>query len=67
MEYHQSRPGLKVLQQQIDEFITAHEEKLEEVNVLTLLHLCMSLARIEASENTFFYFYLLLMLPLPVE
>ncbi|MED6120062.1 hypothetical protein PIB30_017511 [Stylosanthes scabra] len=30
MEYHQSRPGLNVLQEQIDEFITAHEEKLEE-------------------------------------
>ncbi|XP_031397397.1 eukaryotic translation initiation factor 5B [Punica granatum] len=30
MEYHQSRPGLKILQQRIDEFITAHEEKLEE-------------------------------------
>ncbi|KAE9594948.1 hypothetical protein Lal_00041208 [Lupinus albus] len=29
-EYHQSRPGLNVLQQQIDDFITAHEEKLEE-------------------------------------
>ncbi|KAK7246393.1 hypothetical protein RIF29_41261 [Crotalaria pallida] len=29
-EYHQSRPGLKVLQHQIDDFITAHEEKLEE-------------------------------------
>ncbi|ESW33341.1 hypothetical protein PHAVU_001G061500 [Phaseolus vulgaris] len=30
MEYHQSRPGLEVLQHQIDDFITAHEEKLEE-------------------------------------
>ncbi|ESW11158.1 hypothetical protein PHAVU_008G006700 [Phaseolus vulgaris] len=30
MEYHQSRPGLEVLQRQIDDFITAHEEKLEE-------------------------------------
>ncbi|OAY60366.1 ribosomal RNA-processing protein 7 homolog A isoform X2 [Manihot esculenta] len=30
MEYHQSRPGLKVLQQRIDEFIIAHEEKLEQ-------------------------------------
>ncbi|XP_019419215.1 PREDICTED: nucleoporin GLE1 isoform X2 [Lupinus angustifolius] len=29
-EYHQSRPGLNVLQQQIDDFITDHEEKLEE-------------------------------------
>lgn len=29
--YHQSRPGLKVLQQRIDEFITAHEAKLEQV------------------------------------
>ncbi|CAL0300928.1 unnamed protein product [Lupinus luteus] len=29
-EYHQSRPGLNVLQQQIDDFITVHEEKLEE-------------------------------------
>ncbi|KAL9297513.1 hypothetical protein ACSQ67_023409 [Phaseolus vulgaris] len=31
MEYHQSRPGLEVLQRQIDDFITAHEEKLEEL------------------------------------
>ncbi|QCE04642.1 ribosomal RNA-processing protein 7 [Vigna unguiculata] len=30
MEYHQSRPGLEVLQHQIDDFIIAHEEKLEE-------------------------------------
>ncbi|KAJ0099015.1 hypothetical protein Patl1_21555 [Pistacia atlantica] len=29
-EYHQSRPGLKVLQQRIDEFITAYEAKLEQ-------------------------------------
>ncbi|KAM7258682.1 hypothetical protein ACFE04_014423 [Oxalis oulophora] len=29
-EYHQSRQGLKVLQQNIDEFITAHEAKLEQ-------------------------------------
>ncbi|KAI4305727.1 hypothetical protein L6164_029075 [Bauhinia variegata] len=29
-EYHQSRPGLNVLQQQIDDFITAHDEKLEQ-------------------------------------
>ena len=31
MEYNQSRPGLKVLAQNIDEFITAHEAKLEQV------------------------------------
>ncbi|KAK7338336.1 hypothetical protein VNO77_18942 [Canavalia gladiata] len=30
MEYHGSRLGLKILQHQIDDFITAHEEKLEE-------------------------------------
>ncbi|OMO52690.1 Ribosomal RNA-processing protein 7 [Corchorus olitorius] len=29
-DYHQSRPGLKILQQRIDEFIVAHEEKLEQ-------------------------------------
>ncbi|CAN0911309.1 Ribosomal RNA-processing protein 7 homolog A [Linum grandiflorum] len=29
-EYHQSRPGLKVLQQRIDDFIISHEEKLEQ-------------------------------------
>ncbi|XVF63366.1 hypothetical protein PTKIN_Ptkin09bG0082100 [Pterospermum kingtungense] len=29
-EYHQSRPGLKVLQQRLDEFIMAHEAKLEQ-------------------------------------
>ncbi|GMN57618.1 hypothetical protein TIFTF001_026716 [Ficus carica] len=29
-EYHQSRPGLTILQQRIDEFITANEEKLEQ-------------------------------------
>ncbi|WVZ08311.1 hypothetical protein V8G54_021657 [Vigna mungo] len=33
MEYHQSRPGLEVLQHQIDDFITAHEEKLEEKQI----------------------------------
>jgi ribosomal RNA-processing protein 7 len=31
MEYHQSRPGLEVLQHQIEEFISTYEEKLEEV------------------------------------
>ncbi|KAI5388655.1 uncharacterized protein LOC127106736 isoform X1 [Lathyrus oleraceus] len=30
MEYHQSRPGLEVLQHQIDDFVTDYEEKLEE-------------------------------------
>ncbi|KAJ1412068.1 Ribosomal RNA-processing protein 7 [Sesbania bispinosa] len=30
MEYHQNRPGLEVLQHQIDDFVTAYEEKLEE-------------------------------------
>ncbi|XP_061363464.1 uncharacterized protein LOC133307060 [Gastrolobium bilobum] len=30
MEYHQNRPGLEVLQHQIDNFVTAHEAKLEE-------------------------------------
>ncbi|RVW44767.1 Ribosomal RNA-processing protein 7-like A [Vitis vinifera] len=30
MEYHQSRPGLKILQQRIDEFITAHEAEEEQ-------------------------------------
>ncbi|KAI5591628.1 hypothetical protein BDE02_04G093300 [Populus trichocarpa] len=29
-DYHQSRPGLKVLQQRLDEFIISHEEKLEQ-------------------------------------
>ncbi|XP_022728399.1 ribosomal RNA-processing protein 7 homolog A isoform X2 [Durio zibethinus] len=29
-KYHQSRPGLKVLQQRIDDFIIAHETKLEQ-------------------------------------
>ncbi|KAJ4844216.1 hypothetical protein Tsubulata_003085 [Turnera subulata] len=29
-EYHKARPGLKVLQQRIDEFIIDHEEKLEQ-------------------------------------
>ncbi|KAE8679237.1 Late embryoproteinsis abundant protein family protein [Hibiscus syriacus] len=29
-DYHQSRPGLKVLQQRIDEFIIAYEEKIEQ-------------------------------------
>ncbi|XLR42842.1 hypothetical protein HN51_026865 [Arachis hypogaea] len=32
-EYHQSRPGLNILQEQIDEFITAHEEKLEQERI----------------------------------
>ncbi|CAN1164759.1 Ribosomal RNA-processing protein 7 homolog A [Linum perenne] len=30
-EYNQSRPGLKVLQQRIDDFIISHEEKLEQL------------------------------------
>ncbi|KAL5211176.1 hypothetical protein ABZP36_022023 [Zizania latifolia] len=30
LEYRQKRPGLKVLQQRIDEFITAHEEQQEQ-------------------------------------
>ncbi|MBA0843691.1 hypothetical protein Goarm_000857, partial [Gossypium armourianum] len=29
-DYHRSRPGLKVLQQRIDEFIIEHEAKLEQ-------------------------------------
>ncbi|KAL1308241.1 hypothetical protein AAHE18_17G091500 [Arachis hypogaea] len=29
-EYHQSRQGLNILQEQIDEFITVHEENLEQ-------------------------------------
>ncbi|KAG6719373.1 hypothetical protein I3842_03G002400 [Carya illinoinensis] len=29
-EYHQSRPGLMILQQKIDEFITSHEAQLEQ-------------------------------------
>jgi hypothetical protein len=31
MEYLQSRPGLKVLQQKIDDSITAHKAQLEQV------------------------------------
>jgi len=31
----QSRPRLEALQNQIDDFVTAYEEKLEEVYVLT--------------------------------
>ena len=31
MEYHQRRPGLKVLQERIDDFITAHEAREEQV------------------------------------
>uniref|UniRef100_A0A2P2JML8 Ribosomal RNA-processing protein 7 C-terminal domain-containing protein n=2 Tax=Rhizophora mucronata TaxID=61149 RepID=A0A2P2JML8_RHIMU len=30
LQYHQSRPGLKVLQQRIDEFMIDHEEKIEQ-------------------------------------
>ena len=30
-EYHKSRPGLNVLQQRIDDYITAHEAQLEQV------------------------------------
>ncbi|XP_004513908.1 uncharacterized protein [Cicer arietinum] len=30
VEYHQSRPGLEILQHQIDDFVTAYEGKLEE-------------------------------------
>ena len=31
MEYHQSRPGVKILQDKIDDFIVSHEAKLEQV------------------------------------
>lgn len=31
-EYHERRPGLKVLQQKIDDFITAHEEQEEQAS-----------------------------------
>ncbi|KZV45603.1 hypothetical protein F511_02263 [Dorcoceras hygrometricum] len=30
MQYHQSRPGIKVLQERIDDFITAHEAQQEQ-------------------------------------
>lgn len=30
-EYHENRPGLNVLQQRIDDYITAHEARLEQV------------------------------------
>ncbi|KAL1810482.1 hypothetical protein DCAR_0730183 [Daucus carota subsp. sativus] len=30
MEYHQSRPGVKILQDKIDDFIVSHEAKLEQ-------------------------------------
>ena len=32
--YHQSRPGLNVLQERIDDFIMAHEAREEQVTVL---------------------------------
>ena len=32
-EYHDRRPGLKVLQQKIDDFIAAHEEQEEQVTL----------------------------------
>lgn len=31
MEYHQRRPGLNVLQEKIDDFITEHEARVEQV------------------------------------
>lgn len=31
MEYHQRRPGLDVLQERIDDFITEHEARVEQV------------------------------------
>jgi len=33
LEYKQKRPGLKVLQERIDEFIVAHEEQQEKVSI----------------------------------
>ncbi|XP_022884211.1 uncharacterized protein LOC111400952 isoform X2 [Olea europaea var. sylvestris] len=36
MEYHQSRPGLRVLQERIDDFIAAHEAQEEQVVLLLL-------------------------------
>ena len=36
-DYYESRPGLDELQERIDDFMTAHEERLEQV-LLSLLH-----------------------------
>jgi len=35
LEYKQKRPGLKVLQERIDEFIVAHEEQQEKVSIIS--------------------------------
>ena len=57
MEYNQSRPGLKVLEQNIDEFITAHEAKLEQVfSFAVTLSVILNLIVNHNLNNIFFSF-----------
>ncbi|KAI8030679.1 hypothetical protein LOK49_LG01G03588 [Camellia lanceoleosa] len=42
-EYHQSRPGLNILQKRIDDFIIAYEEQEEQVFFLSWASLCLHL------------------------
>lgn len=52
-EYHQSRPGLEILQQRIDDFMTAYEEQEEQVFFrllgffLAMLHLMILLMSVQ--------------------
>jgi hypothetical protein len=39
LDYKQKRPGLKILQDRIDEFIIAHEEQEEQVGVPSMIHI----------------------------
>jgi ribosomal RNA-processing protein 7 len=39
LEYKQKRPGLKALQEAIDEFIVAHEEQQEKVSVSSVTYI----------------------------
>ena len=39
LEYKQKRPGLKALQERIDEFIVAHEEQQEKVSVSSMTYI----------------------------
>ena len=60
MEYNQSRPGLKVLEQNIDEFITAHEAKLEQVfSSAVTLSVILNLIVNHNLNNIFFHLMLL--------
>lgn len=50
-EYHQSRPGLKELQQRIDQFMVEHDEKLEQVIFLFDATITMQLEYLHSNQR----------------